>query len=145
MNSMTTMGDRIRALRKKKNWSQEYLAGLVGCDQRTISALEKGRSRGTTNILKIARALDVSPYELIEGRKLPDQHPEIIAEDLALILRRAPDELKREGYEPTPELVATVAARVYNAGIRLLAGESWQDQTLRVEFRRALESLHKPE
>lgn len=37
-----TFKDNLRILRKEKRWTQDQLAKMVGVDQRTISAWEKG-------------------------------------------------------------------------------------------------------
>lgn len=44
--------------------SQEKLAAIVGCDQRTISAIETGKMRSTTFIYAIAKALNVPAHTL---------------------------------------------------------------------------------
>ncbi|PRY43295.1 helix-turn-helix domain-containing protein [Umezawaea tangerina] len=40
-------GARVRALRADRGWSQEKLAGLLGCDRRTVGRLELGQHRPT--------------------------------------------------------------------------------------------------
>lgn len=37
-----TFKDNLRILRKEKRWTQDQLAKMIGVDQRTISAWEKG-------------------------------------------------------------------------------------------------------
>jgi transcriptional regulator with XRE-family HTH domain len=67
-------GEAIRAIRNQRGVSQESLASLCGLDRTYISGIERGtRNPSLTNILRIARALDVSPAELFAGvRGHPD-------------------------------------------------------------------------
>ena len=37
-----TFKDNLRILRREKRWTQDQLAKMIGVDQRTISAWEKG-------------------------------------------------------------------------------------------------------
>ncbi|MCK4945069.1 MAG: helix-turn-helix transcriptional regulator [Nitrosomonadaceae bacterium] len=60
-------GDKLRALRNKKNLSQEELAHLADLDRTYISSIERGkRNISLRNIFKIARALNVAPKQLID-------------------------------------------------------------------------------
>jgi len=40
-NALELIGQQIKALRKEKGWSQQYLAELAGLDRTTIGALER--------------------------------------------------------------------------------------------------------
>lgn len=60
------MANRIKELRKKKGWSQQKLAEVVGTSNQQIGYLERAqRSLKQTWMVKLARALDVSPAELL--------------------------------------------------------------------------------
>ncbi|GAA3049489.1 Scr1 family TA system antitoxin-like transcriptional regulator [Kitasatospora sp. NPDC127116] len=48
-------GAFLRALREQRGWTQEHLAGLIGCTSSFVSALENGRRKPTQ---RIAAALD---------------------------------------------------------------------------------------
>ncbi|MFE4519340.1 Scr1 family TA system antitoxin-like transcriptional regulator [Kitasatospora sp. NPDC056783] len=50
-------GALLRASREQRGWTQEYLAGLVGCTSSHISALENGRRKATR---RIATQLDIA-------------------------------------------------------------------------------------
>jgi transcriptional regulator with XRE-family HTH domain len=64
-------GDLIRNARKRARISQEALAELVQVERRTIVRIELGiTSPPLDRLFEIARALDVSPREL-----LPDEVP----------------------------------------------------------------------
>lgn len=63
------LGVRIRALRKKRGWTQTELG--VYCDELSrvhISDLERGkREAGLYALRKIARALEITPSRLLSG------------------------------------------------------------------------------
>ena len=59
-------GSRVRELRLVCEISQEELAALTELDRTYISGIERGkRNLSLKNILKIAKALRVSPSELL--------------------------------------------------------------------------------
>lgn len=61
------LGKRLRALRQKKNFTQEDLASKVGLSSVYISYIETGKRNITYDkILKLAKALEVSPSLFFE-------------------------------------------------------------------------------
>ncbi|HEJ2752684.1 TPA: transcriptional regulator AlpR [Pseudomonas aeruginosa] len=60
--------DRIKAARKHAHLSQVQLAQAVGMTQTSISDLERGKSRATSFVARIAGACGVNPLWLAEGR-----------------------------------------------------------------------------
>lgn len=61
-------GEYILKLRKAKNISQEQLAELAGLHRNYIGGIERGeRNVGLINIVRLAKALGVSPSELLKG------------------------------------------------------------------------------
>ena len=61
------VGNRIKALRKEKGLSQDDLACDANISRSTISMIETARNDITlSKIKKIAKALDVEPYELLK-------------------------------------------------------------------------------
>jgi transcriptional regulator with XRE-family HTH domain len=61
-------GERIRKLRRAKNWRQIDLAEQSGVHEVHISDLERGtREAGLRTLSKIALALDTSLSELLKG------------------------------------------------------------------------------
>lgn len=59
-------GNVLRELRESKQISQEKLAEYSELDRTYISLLERGLRQPTiTTIFKLAKALDISPSELI--------------------------------------------------------------------------------
>jgi len=58
-------GDRLRALRAERQWSQEHLAHEASLDRTYVSGVERGlRNVSLDNIHKIASALGVPPRDL---------------------------------------------------------------------------------
>jgi len=62
------LGDRIRSLRKERNWSQAELGGRIGADAGQISRYENAKITPSADaVVKIAEALDVScDYLLVD-------------------------------------------------------------------------------
>lgn len=59
------LGKRIKELRVKKHYTQEYLAELTDLGATSISKIETGLYHPSDeNLEKIAKVLDVEPYQL---------------------------------------------------------------------------------
>lgn len=66
--SLEKFGDRIRKLRKARGLSQEELAELAGLHRNYIGGIERGeRNIALLNIMRLAKALKISPSELLDG------------------------------------------------------------------------------
>lgn len=65
----TTLGERVRRLRKRKKWTIFKLAVASGMSPTFLSDLERDVQRNVTMItlLKVANALDAKPESLIRG------------------------------------------------------------------------------
>ncbi|WP_309832189.1 helix-turn-helix transcriptional regulator [Paracidovorax wautersii] len=62
---LVQFGQRLRALRAAKGFSQEALALSSGLDRSYVGGVERGqRNVSLVNILKLATALKVEPREL---------------------------------------------------------------------------------
>ena len=72
-----TTGERIRILREKNGYTQEYLAGLIGVQKSAFAKYENGRVENIkrSNIKILADALHVSPCYLIFGDESEDEDP----------------------------------------------------------------------
>ncbi len=59
------LGDRIKFLRKQKNFTQEFFAEKINIEPQSLSNIERGKFAPSIETLqKIATALCVQPYEL---------------------------------------------------------------------------------
>lgn len=56
-----TLGDRIKLVREEKGITQQQLAETSGVCQQMISKLETGKANATSDIVKLAYCLEVSP------------------------------------------------------------------------------------
>ncbi len=65
---MSDIGEYIRTLREKKQWTQEELADKLHVTRQTISNYEKGRSKPDVEMIKkIASVLEVDAQYLLYG------------------------------------------------------------------------------
>ncbi|WP_066018682.1 helix-turn-helix domain-containing protein [Endozoicomonas atrinae] len=64
---MSTLGDRLRRVRKERGLSQAALAEAVGSRQSSINDIESGRNKKSVYLVKIAHALNVDPVWLENG------------------------------------------------------------------------------
>lgn len=63
-----SLGERIRLLRRERDWSQEKLAKMVGAHLQSIGLYEKDESSPSAQVLKkIADAFSVSVDYLLSG------------------------------------------------------------------------------
>lgn len=61
-------GERVRALRLKRGWTQEQLAEAADLNSVQVSHIERGANEPKlTTIIRLARALGVRVGKLIEG------------------------------------------------------------------------------
>lgn len=61
-------GENVRAARKARGWTQEDLSGHSGLAVVQVSRVERGaREIRLTTLLRLLRALDIPPGELLDG------------------------------------------------------------------------------
>ncbi len=71
MDIKVLLGKRIQELRKAKNFTQEYMAELMGIETASLSNIERGKYYPTAeNLNKILLILSVEPDELFCFRHL---------------------------------------------------------------------------
>ena len=68
-STLRTFGERLRAIRVARGWTQEELAHRTGRHWTYIGGLERGERNATLVVLcDLATALNISPAELLEAR-----------------------------------------------------------------------------
>lgn len=66
--ALKVFGSNIRTRRATQGLSQEQLAEVSGLDRTYVGGAERGeRNLSLLNIIRIARALGVTPRDLLEG------------------------------------------------------------------------------
>lgn len=93
--SVSTFGERMKALRERRGWSQAQLAEAVGISQVSIAKIERGGD--TKHGAKIAAALGTTAEELSGIRPVTTSHA---AEPIAQYLVE----------RPTPKLVPLISS-----------------------------------
>ena len=79
-------GDRVRALREEKKFTQEELARKVDLSRTSITNIEKGRHRVLLHqVVEIAEALDASPNDLLPGT-VPATEEKPLRDDVARLI-----------------------------------------------------------
>jgi len=67
MTTLKTIGKNVAQARKKMGITQEDLAGLAEVDRSYLSEIENGhKNMSVLSLLKIADALKIKPYKLLE-------------------------------------------------------------------------------
>lgn len=62
------LAEKIKALRKKKNLTQEALAAILGVERTTVTMWESGQNTPPTkHLVPLAEALDCTLDELMRG------------------------------------------------------------------------------
>ena len=78
------VGLLVKAQRKLRGWSQEELAHRADLHRTFVSSIERGTKNTTINsIHTIAKAMDLTVSELLEGLKISDH------EDVERVTRRS--------------------------------------------------------
>lgn len=104
-----TYGNRLRAARKQKDWSQETLAKRANVGPGTISKIERGDQDASTYDIELALALGVQPIWLKNGdpKHAPDwlSNPE----------EKEPDDTPRTYIE---KVLDAVEDAMYDSGVQ---------------------------
>ena len=111
-----TMGQRIRALRLGRDWTQEYLSKLLECSRVNVARIENGhRLPSTRNIGDLCGIFGVSEQYLRTGREIEDG-PEFKEDDGFQLVGRPRDRCVAQLY---PHTIAKVRSLAHEAGITI--------------------------
>lgn len=70
MSRNTAIGENIRKVRKERGYSQEEFADIAGFSRSYYTEIETGkRNVSILNLIKIIKALEIDPSELIPSLK----------------------------------------------------------------------------
>ena len=112
----TTLADRVATKRKEKGWTQKQLAELIDSNQASIQKIENGKSLRPRNIVKLAKALQVSPAWLMFGDASIE---EILEEELdaeALEIADAWSKLPEPHRSSIKQAILDMACQNYRGG-----------------------------
>jgi transcriptional regulator with XRE-family HTH domain len=93
--ALEKFGIRLKALRLRRNLSQEYVAGVVGVSVPTYRKIEQGD--GTVEFRHVARALGVLGLAEALGELVPETEPELRLKDLLRPERKHASKPRRKG------------------------------------------------
>lgn len=103
---LSLVGERIRALRKEKGYTQEYLAEKAGIHYTYISDIERAeRNISLETLEKIIIALEIAPVEIFRFENLESS---AIAQDKQNLIRSLQDLLHDRDIEETKLLIKIV-------------------------------------
>lgn len=90
MDVKKSFGEKLKRLRKNKNYTQEQLAEMIDIDPRNLSRIEVGLSFVKAETLeKILSALDVTTEELFSNDHI--KNPDELLSDIHKFLNLAQD------------------------------------------------------
>jgi DNA-binding XRE family transcriptional regulator len=92
--ALEKFGDRLKALRLRRNLSQGYLAGVVGVSLPTYRKIEQGD--GTVEFRHVARALGALGLAEALGEMIPEGEPELRLKDLLRTERKHASKPRRK-------------------------------------------------
>jgi transcriptional regulator with XRE-family HTH domain len=93
--ALEKFGIRLKALRLRRNLSQEYVAGIVGVSLPTYRKIEQGD--GTVEFRHVARALGALGLAEALGDVIPATEPELRLKDLLHPERKHASKPRRKG------------------------------------------------
>lgn len=93
MNIKKSIGQRIKELRKRKQFSQEKLAEMLEINQNALSYIETGENFFSSETLeKLITALQIEPQDLFTFNHL--QPKEDLKNEIIKILENNPDKIQ---------------------------------------------------
>jgi transcriptional regulator with XRE-family HTH domain len=107
---MVTTGEKIKQLRKELGLTQEELGQMIGVQKAAINKYETGLvvNLKKSTISALAKALHVSPVELLSPGKPPDNQPQTSE---AQILAKGIDKMPKEQREQALNIIKAVFAQ----------------------------------
>jgi transcriptional regulator with XRE-family HTH domain len=64
---ISNFGEKVKELRVSQNISRVQMAFEIGCNEKQLRLIEKGEiNTGILSIYKIAKVLEIEPYELLK-------------------------------------------------------------------------------
>ncbi len=145
------VSERIRRLRRERQWSLEQLASLSGVSRSMLSQIERGTANPTLGVAhRIAQALGATLAELVDGAARPpqidvirsdDDHYLFRDDDACRIRTLSPLDLEKdiEFYEVTLKPKGRLESAPHFSGTRELVAV--QKGTIRVRSGDATEQL----
>ena len=94
------IGERLRAWRMQRGWTQEELAERAGVGLSTLKSMEKSGSANLTRLARIAVTLGLD--EDLRNLFLPPLQADSLAEVKRRIRQRAPKRSRKEGSQNGP-------------------------------------------
>lgn len=82
---MKTLGQRIKEERKKRGWSQAFLAERVGVTQAAISEIERDVPKSSGLVVPIAKAFKVDAHYLTDGKEYVSRNTPQQEEDVYIL------------------------------------------------------------
>lgn len=113
---MPDIGDRIRAERQARRWTQSELGRRAGVGLNTVKRLEEGGASSLSVFVRVCTALGVLDVILSSGWRLPPVRPYLSPQQarvLDAVADGRPLESAAEGLCMTPGGVASVLTSVY--------------------------------
>jgi transcriptional regulator with XRE-family HTH domain len=95
VEALGKFGIRLKALRLRRNLSQDYVAGIVGVSLPTYRKIEQGD--GTVEFRHVVRALGVLGLAEALGELIPEAEPELRLKDLLRPERKHASKPRRKG------------------------------------------------
>jgi transcriptional regulator with XRE-family HTH domain len=85
-----SFGERLRSLRTRRHLTPSALAHAVGVTEGAIRQMESGQTKSASFVvgLKLAHALDVTPWYLATGRDAPAETESPSPDRLVTVLER---------------------------------------------------------
>ena len=88
------VGERLRAIRKKRGYTQEQLAEMAGISPQHCSGIETGGAKvSLPALVQLCNALDASPDEILLDSVPAAAKPGLLREVEAVFSDASPDEL----------------------------------------------------